>query len=92
MPNSVAEQLAEVQNAYGLHIRAAGLVSKTAISFRSKIAIIRGNEVVNARSIVALTTLGAGRGTRLTIRAEGPDADAAVKAIAALFESKFGED
>lgn len=47
---------------------------------------------MNARSIVALTMLGAGVGTRLTIRAEGPDAESAVKAIAALFEGKFGEE
>jgi len=92
MPNSVAEQVVEVKNAFGIHIRPAGIIAKTAISFRSKIAIIRGNEVVNARSIVALTTLGAGLGTRLTIRADGPDAEAAVKAVVALFESKFGED
>lgn len=91
MPNSVAEQAIEVRNASGLHIRPAGMVSKTAISFRSKIAIIRGKDVVNARSAVALTTLGAGIGTRLTIRAEGPDADAAVRAVVALFEGKFGE-
>jgi phosphocarrier protein HPr len=92
MPNSVAEQAVEVKNASGLHIRPAGMVSKTAISFRSKIAIIRGTDVVNARSIVALTTLGVGIGTRLTIRAEGPDADDAVRAIVALFEGKFGEE
>jgi phosphocarrier protein HPr len=92
MPNSVAERTVEVTNAFGLHIRPAGMAAKTAISFRSKISIIRGNDVTNARSIVALTTLGAGLGTRLTIRAEGPDADAAVKAIAALFENNFGEE
>jgi len=88
----VAEAAVEVTNTLGLHIRPAGMVSKTAISFRSKIAVIRGKDVANARSIVALTTLEAGIGTRLTIRAEGPDADDAIRAIVALFEGKFGEE
>lgn len=92
MPNSIAEAVVEIRNASGLHIRVAGMISKTAISFRSKISIIRAGDVVSARSIVALTTLGAGVGTKLTIRAEGADADAAVRALAALFESKFGEE
>jgi phosphocarrier protein len=92
MPNSVAERVVEIKNSFGLHLRPAGLIAKMAISFRSKIAIIRGKDEVNARSIVALTTLGASLGTRLTIRAEGPDAEQAVENIAALIEGKFGED
>ena len=90
--SQVAEQVVEVTNAQGLHIRPAGDVVKTAISFVSDITISRGKDVVNARSIVALTTMGVGMGTRLTIRAEGPDAEAAVKALAALFDAKFGEE
>ena len=89
---AVAEAAVEVKNALGIHIRPAGMIAKTAISFRSKISIIRAGEVVSARSIVALTTRGAGLGTRLTIRAEGADAEDAVQALAALFEGKFGED
>ena len=90
--SQVAEATVEVTNTLGIHIRPAAMISKAAISFRSKIAIIRGKEEVNARSIVALTMLGVGVGTLLTIRAEGPDAESAVKAIAALFEGKFGEE
>ena len=88
----VAEQAVEVKNALGLHIGPAGMVAKTAIGFRSNITITCGKDAVNARSMVALTTLGAGIGTWLKIRAEGPDAEAAVKAIAALFNGKFGEE
>jgi phosphotransferase system HPr (HPr) family protein len=89
---SVAEAAVEISNALGLHIRPAGMVSKTALSFRSKISIARGAEVADARSIVALVALGASPGTWLTIRAEGSDAEAAVAAIRALIERKFGED
>jgi phosphotransferase system HPr (HPr) family protein len=92
MLNNVAEAVVEVKNAFGLHIRPAGIVSKTALSFRAKIAIIRGKDRANARSIVALTMLGAGRGAQLRIQAEGNDAESAVKAIAKPFEDKFGEE
>jgi len=88
----VAEAAVEIRNAYGVHIRPAGMISKAALSFLSTIRIICGEQQVNARSIVALTTLGAGLGTRLIIRAEGSDAESAVAAIAALFEAKFGEE
>ncbi len=90
--SQVAEEAVEITNAQGLHVRPSAMVAKAAISFLSNITITRGTDVVNARSSVALTTLGAGIGTRLTIRAEGPDADAAVNAVAALFRGKFGEE
>ena len=90
--SQVAEQVVEVTNSQGLHIRSAGEVVRNAIGFLSDITITHGTDVVSARSIVALTTLAAGIGTRLTIHAEGPDATDAVKAIAALFNAKFGEE
>ena len=88
----VAEQTVEVKNARGLHIRPAGMVAQTKISFRSEVTITHGKDVASARSPVALKELGAGFGARLKIRAEGPDADDALRAIAALFEGKFGEE
>jgi phosphocarrier protein HPr len=92
MRNSIAEASLEVRNASGLHIKPCELIGKTAIRFRSEITIARGNDVVDARNIVALTMLGAASGERLIIRAEGPDAEAAMAAIVALFESRFGEE
>jgi phosphotransferase system HPr (HPr) family protein len=89
--SQVAEEEIEVTNALGLHIKPSELVANTAIRFLANITIACGKDVANARSPVSLTTLGAGPGARLKIRAQGPDADAAVKAIAALFRTKFGE-
>jgi phosphotransferase system HPr (HPr) family protein len=88
----VAEATVVVSNALGLHLRPSEIVSKTALSFRANVTIARGAEVANARSIVDLAALGASLGTRLTIRAEGADAEAAVAAISAVIERKFGED
>lgn len=90
--SDVAEGMVELRNQLGLHIRPAGMVAKTALQFLSKITVTRGGDTVNARSIVALTTLGAPMGTVLKLRAEGPDAHQAIVALTTLFEHKFGED
>lgn len=87
-----AEATVEIRNALGLHIKACELIAKAALHFLSKIIVRCGDDIADARSVVSLTALGAESGTRVTVRAEGPDAEAAVKAVAALFESKFGEE
>jgi phosphocarrier protein HPr len=92
MTPSSAEATVAITNALGLHIHPAQMIAKTAFGFLSKITITRGKDVVSAREAVELTTLGAAMGERLTIRAEGPDAEAAVAALVALFESRFGEN
>jgi phosphotransferase system HPr (HPr) family protein len=80
-----------VVNPQGFHARPAHLFVKLAATFQSQIEIIKGNEVVNGKSILDLLTLGAGNGTTLTLRANGPDAEAAVEALAQLIEGGFGE-
>jgi phosphotransferase system HPr (HPr) family protein len=87
-----AEATVEVKNQQGLHVRVCELIAKAAHPFLSKVTLADEGGVADARSVISLSALGAGIGTRLILRAEGPDADAAVKAIAALFESKFGEE
>jgi phosphotransferase system HPr (HPr) family protein len=89
--NQVVEEEIEVTNPQGVHVRPSDMIGKTAIHFRSHITIAHGTDVADARSPVSLVGLGAGVGNRLKIRAEGPDADAAVKAIAALFRGNFNE-
>ena len=81
----------EITNRLGLHARAAAKLVHTANSFKSEVFIGTGEEEVNAKSILGLLTLAATKGTPLTVRAEGPDEAAAVEAVAALFEDKFGE-
>lgn len=80
-----------VVNPQGFHARPAHLFVKLATTFQSQIEIVKGNEVVNGKSILDLLTLGAGNGTTLTLRADGPDAEAAVDALARLIEGGFGE-
>ncbi len=52
----------------------------------------RGNETVGGTSIMGLMMLAAGPGTTVTVSAKGPEAQAAVDAIAALVADKFNEE
>jgi len=64
---------------------------KLAMTFQANVEILKGNETINGKSILDLLTLGAGNGTTLTLRASGPDAQAAVEALAQFIEGGFGE-
>ena len=71
----------------GLHARPASQFVTLAGDFECDIRVGRGDEWVDGRSILSLLSLAAGRGTTLVIRAEGPDARAAIAALGALLES-----
>lgn len=89
---NVAEGVVEIKNRLGLHLRAATVLVKTAGKFSSAITLTRGKDRASARSVIGLMTLGAGVGSRLTVKAEGADAEQALEAVQALFNDKFGED
>lgn len=82
----------ELVNKYGLHARPAMQFSETARKFNSDIFLGKDGVEVNAKSIIEVMTIAAGRGTKLTIRAEGEDASEAVEALRQLVSSKFGEE
>ena len=91
MPESVRE--VPLTNQYGLHARPASRIVGIASRYQSEVRLSSGaGRAVNAKSILEVLTLAAGPGARLTIRAEGEDADQVVAEIAQLVESKFGED
>ena len=89
---SVLEGTVEIKNRLGLHLRAATTLAETARSFKSKLIIVGEGRSGDARSVIDLMMLGAAIGTRLKVRAEGPDARAALDAIQRLFQDRFGED
>jgi phosphotransferase system HPr (HPr) family protein len=89
---STLEETVEVSNRLGLHLRAATKVAETVRSFQSKVTIIGQDGQADARSVINLMMLGAAMGARLRIRAEGPDARAALDAVQRLFQDRFGED
>ena len=88
----MAEGTVEIRNKLGLHLRAASTLAQTAARFASTVTVTRGKESVNARSVTGLMILGAGTGTKLKLKVDGPDAEEAFKAVEALFDDKFGEE
>jgi phosphocarrier protein len=80
-----------VSNKLGLHARASAKLVQLVQGFQSTVWLIGDDREVNAKSIMGVMMLAAGRGTPLTLRAEGPDEDAALDAVAALFDRKFDE-
>ena len=74
------------------HARPASVFVQTATKFKSKIQIEAKGKKVDAKSILMLMSMGLVKGTELTIVAEGEDEAAAVKELADLVNSKFGEE
>lgn len=85
------EQTLTILNPKGLHARPAADVVNTASLHRADITIIKGTKTADATSINQLTTLGAGMGDQIVIRASGPQARRALAALKTLVENKFGE-
>jgi phosphocarrier protein HPr len=87
----VIERDIEIKNKLGLHARAAATLVHTAARFRSDIKIRKGDEEVDGKSILGILLLAAGRGTTITIKANGDDEADAVAAIEKLIDAKFDE-
>jgi phosphocarrier protein len=81
----------EIQNKLGLHARAAAKLTQTAGKFAADVWLSRNGRRVNAKSVMGVMMLAAGRGSRIAIETQGADAEAALTAIAALVDDKFGE-
>lgn len=81
-----------IPNRFGLHARSAAAMVKLANQFRSEIRIHKDNLEVNAKSIMGLMLMAAGKGTTLTIKAQGLDAAEAVAALGGLIDAGFGEE
>ena len=85
------ERSVTIANKNGLHARPAAEIVKTAAKFKSEITLVREDLEVNGKSIMGVMMLAAEYGSTLLLRAEGPDEDKALAALATLIESKFGE-
>jgi phosphocarrier protein HPr len=81
----------EIQNRLGLHARASAKLTQTASRFAADVWMSRNGRRVNAKSIMGVMMLAAGKGSRVEIEATGDDADAALAALASLINDKFGE-
>jgi len=86
-PNSYEAEFT-VRSELGLHARPAGQFVVLASRFASEISVGRGLDWVDGRSVLSLLSLAASRGTKLRIRAVGPDAQAAVEALGRVLEEQ----
>ena len=85
------ERTVQIVNKNGLHARPAAEIVKLAAKFKSEITVIRDDLDVNGKSIMGVMMLAAEHGSSITFRAEGPDAEQALDALATLVSNKFGE-
>ncbi len=82
---------AEIVNKLGLHARAAAKLTQVASGFVSEVWLSRNGRRVNAKSIMGVMMLAAGKGSRITIEADGKDAEGALAALVQLIAERFGE-
>lgn len=89
---SAHRAVVRIVNKKGLHARASAKIVEAAARFQSRISVSRDGQTVDARSIMGLMMLAASEGSEIAIEAEGPDAAAALAALVALANARFGED
>ena len=88
---TVAREL-EITNRRGLHARASAKFVKCVEEFDASVTVSHDGQSVPGTSILGLMMLAAAKGATIHVSAEGPQAEAAVDAIAALLADRFGED
>ncbi len=87
----LAERVLTIQNARGLHARAATKLVHLASKYPCEITLGKDGHEINGKSIMGVLMLAAGKGATVTVRARGEKANEALAAIIALFDDKFGE-
>ena len=81
----------EIINKLGLHARAAAKLTQLAAKYQCDVSLARNGRKVNAKSIMGVMMLAAGKGSRIVLETEGPDEGEAMNAIVALIGEYFGE-
>ena len=82
---------AEITNKLGLHARASAKLTQLAGSFPCEVWMERGSRRINAKSIMGVMMLAAGKGATVIVDTEGDRAEEALQAMLALIANKFGE-
>lgn len=85
------EKIMVIRNRMGLHARPAAMFVQEAGKFKSQVYVVKDGLQVNGKSVMGLMLLAAESGSKLTIKAEGPDEDQAIAALEKLFERRFDE-
>jgi phosphocarrier protein HPr len=81
----------EIINKLGLHARASAKLTQLAARYQSDVQMSRNGRKVNAKSIMGVMMLAAGKGSKVVIETDGPDENDAMDAIVSLIGDYFGE-
>ena len=81
-----------IMNKLGLHARASAKLTELAGNFPCEVWMERNGRRINAKSIMGVMMLAAGKGSSVVVDTAGEQADAALEAILALIADRFGED
>ena len=82
----------EIPNKLGLHARASAKLTQLASSFESEVWLEKGTRRINAKSIMGVMMLAAGKGASIVVEPTGSDEDEAMVALLKLITDKFGEE
>ncbi len=85
------EQEIEITNKLGLHARASAKLTQLAAKFQSEVWMTRNKRRVNAKSIMGVMMLAAGKGSKVVLETDGPDEKECFDALTQLIQNKFGE-
>lgn len=85
------QQEIEIVNKLGLHARASAKLTQLAGKYRSEVWMTRNAKRVNAKSIMGVMMLAAGKGSKVLLETEGADEKECFEALAALINNRFGE-
>jgi phosphotransferase system HPr (HPr) family protein len=80
----VVERMVTIRTEAGLHARPAALFVQAAAKYSSRLSVLKDGREANAKSILEVLALGAGRGSVVTLKAEGPDEDAAMERLVSI--------
>ena len=81
----------EIINKLGLHARASAKLTQLAAKFQCEVWMTRERKRVNAKSIMGVMMLAAGKGSTVTLETDGAGEQEAMDALLALMADKFGE-
>ena len=82
----------EIMNKLGLHARAAAKIVNVSNAYKADIYFEREGVEVNGKSLLGILNLACPKGSIVSVKAEGPDADVAMEGLRKLIQDKFGEE
>jgi phosphocarrier protein len=85
------QQDIEIINKLGLHARASAKLTQLAAKYKSEVWMTRNKRRVNAKSIMGVMMLAAGKGAVVTLEIDGPDEQECFNALLQLIQARFGE-